>query len=1484
MDQKNKQTKSENAGAGRNDEQNEAKNRSVHTGGPRWTDAQIDAITARNCNLLVAAAAGAGKTAVLVERIIRKIIDPTNPVDIDKMLIVTFTNAAATEMRERIGEAIAAELDKNPESEYIRRQMSLLGKASITTIHSFCRDVIKKNIQNIDLDPGFRVADDTECTLMRMETITELFEDQYEQEQDDFKALLESYGGNKNDQAIQDMVMSLYEFIQSSPWPDEWLDEQLRALDVQDGEDFARTPWGRVLTNSLKLEFAGLSQMMTQALDILKYATGLEKYIPVFQQELSGINQLAELINAMIQAFMGSEEMTNAINHPSGSCGEMIDAVIDPSGSSEKMTNAHSGSSEKMTEAILHHSESTEDLTNAILHHSGSSEEMTNAVIHPSVCSDVSWDKLYEALHSLEFKRLPRAGKDADKEKQKLVKELRDTVKDSIKKMKHKLVNAPSVEIIRDLRTLRPVMQCLANLVREFTRRYTEKKRNKAILDFNDLEHLCLQILSDSAGKGQCPSKAALEYRAYFDEIMVDEYQDSNMVQEIIIRMISRDRPDYPNVFMVGDVKQSIYRFRQAKPELFLEKYNTYSQEKGKAFRKILLYKNFRSRCSILDAVNFIFKQIMSVNAGELDYTDSEALNPGAEFAENGRADVTVGGPVEFHLIQTGGTISEDANQSSHMVEKDGNPSITREEGNNFSNMMKMGGNPFEPDEMDLNDDDNNRNDEEEEIPDNIQCEARMVALRILELMTPDAQGRTFQVYDKKKRTYRKVAFKDIVVLLRATKKWSDVFLEEFSKMGIPAFADTGTGFFKTIEIQIILSLLQIIDNPLQDIPLLAVLRSPMFAFTTNELAQLRLMNRKAMLFDCLKMLAQNDSTDQGSPLAQESTADQGKLLAQEYVDDQKMPFSKEHRIGKDQFLKQEYLVGRNKPLERTILADQNQLPKDHSAVQDQSSYQTASMKAANFLEKYSCWREKALHLSTDQLLWHLYQDTGYFGMVGAMPGGEQRQANLRILYDRARQFEQTSYKGLFNFIHFIDRLKSSRGDMGSAKILGENDNVVRIMSIHKSKGLEFPVVFLSGCGKRFNLMDMNKSVLLHHQLGFGPDVVDSALRLSRHSAPKLAIRERIRVETLSEEMRILYVALTRAREKLIITGSVRHVEKSVAKWLRVASVQDEKLPDMEMLKSTGYLDWIGPAVIRHNALQKKGNPLLDYAPLGSDYSGRRITDPSCWEIKIWEKKDVLVEKTPEIHEEMEFLEWLDSRQFSEPSDYFDEVKRRMEWHYAYGKVNKVPAKVTVTELKRRYESDLADVSRIPIHVPKLVKKPLFLEGEKGLTAAERGTVLHFVMQHLDLRNKDIQGQIDEMIQKDLLTRQQAQSVRIEKINHFVDSFLGQRMLKAKQVYREVPFHLEIPCHEVYLEMIEEAYRDETLLMQGMIDCYFEEPDGLVLVDYKTDIIPPGGIEAIMGRYRVQLDYYARALAILTQKKVKERYLYLFSIGELLEM
>lgn len=1244
----------------------------------KWTNEQLQAITESNCNLLVSAAAGSGKTAVLVERIIRKITDEKNPIDIDKLLIVTFTKAAAGEMRERIADAISKKLDKQSASKNIIRQLTLLGKASITTIHSFCLEVIRNNFENIDIDPKFRIADETECSLMKLESLDEIFEKQYEEENLNFFELLEYFGEGKDEQALKNIVLDLYNFIQSSPSPEDWLFEKAENLNILNGTDFSDTPWGKVLIETARLELESMKSITINSLELLKYALGLEKYKSVYTEDLENIK------------------------------------------------------------VILRHLDQ----------------------------SDKKWDTLFYELQNIEFKRLPRITEDADEQCQKIVRKNRDAIKEQIKKLREKIITASSEDIICDLQALYPKIKYLSDIVIELTKLYNQKKNRKSIVDFNDLEHFCLKILTkrDMGGSFK-PSDVALSYQQRYEEILVDEYQDSNLVQEIIVKMISRESLEHPNVFMVGDIKQSIYRFRQAKPELFLDKYNTYSHNNiNSLFKKILLYKNFRSRKTVVDSINLIFKQIMSTTVGELEYTDNEALNPGAVFAEITRTDVKIGGKTELHIINLK---DEDITLSPSLSSLPDSISQDREKENKS---RREEAENIEDSDLDTSETD------DEEILDNIQYEAKLAALKILELTSTNEKNKPFYVFDRVQKDYRKIEYRDIVILLRTTRNWADVFANELSSAGIPAFSDSGTGFFKTIEIQVVLSLLQIIDNPLQDIPLLSVLRSPIFLFTAEDLAEIRLADRNSLLFDALKKLAKSNSG---------STA----------------------------------------------------------------------QKAAAFLNTLSKWREMSIRMPVNQLLWKLYDETGYYAMVGSMTAGEQRQANLRILFERAGKFEETSYKGLFNFINFVEKLKDSKGDMGSAKILGENDNVVRIMSIHKSKGLEFPVVILSGCSKKFNFQDINKSILLHQDLGFGSEIVDPVRRLSWTSAAKQAIREKIKIETISEEMRILYVAMTRAKEKLIITGSTKDIGKSLTKWKRFTDHKEIKLPVYEMIKSTNYMDWIGAALIRDNCFD---------------------TPSSLWKIKIWNKSDIQNNTLLKNPEENDFEKVSTTSEcYDKPLNFSEEISRRLNWSYKFSGITKIPAKISVTELKRRF-NDEEEINSLQSSFYTLIKKPLFMQEKIGLSNSEKGTVLHFVMQHIDYNKPDIASQIKDMVEKDLLTEEEAKSVDVGRIREFLNSTLGKRMLSSQSINREIPFNLEIPCYEVYKNM-ENACKHETILLQGIIDCYFEEADGLVLIDYKTDYIKSNIEETLLKRYKSQLNYYAKALEQLTGKKVKESYIYLFS-------
>jgi ATP-dependent helicase/nuclease subunit A len=1251
----------------------------------KWTDEQTRAISEDRCNLLVAAAAGAGKTAVLVERIIRKITSPDATVDVDRLLVVTFTNAAAAEMRERIGAALSkvlevAQKDKALNTKNLQRQLALLGKASITTIHSFCLDVIRNNFHTIDLDPAFRIADDTEALLLQIEALEELIESKYEPENctEAFLGLVECYGGNRDDKKLMDLVLTIYEFVQSHPWPEVWLKEAVEAFNAPDGMDFGSTKWARILIENIILELSGLQSVLEGAIATAEKAQGLSPYIPVLQED-------SLKVKAMLDA-----------------CGE-----------------------------------------------------------------GGSWDAIYDEFKNLEFTRMPRCGKEIDLITQEEVKGIRDDVKGKLNKLKKELISGSSGELASDLRQLHPIMDSLGSLVLEFAAMYQNKKKQKGVIDFNDLEHFCLKVLTSREEDGKASAtQAALGLRERFEEIYIDEYQDSNLTQEVILSMVSREEKGEPNIFMVGDVKQSIYRFRQAKPELFLKKYDTYSGDASSKYRKILLYKNFRSREDIINGVNYIFSQIMSKSLGDIDYTEKEALNAGAVFELPEASENSFGGAVELHIIDSREAAAIEAESSDESFDEAEEAGLTLD--------------------IDI-----------EDKPDSMQCEARVAAKRIKELVTEGSPG--FMVLDKDTKTYRPARFSDIVILMRTTKNWADVFAEELSMHGIPVYTDTGSGYFRTIEISTILSLLQIIDNPLQDIPTLAVLRSPIAGFSTEELIDIRLFDRDVTFYEAMVKAA----------------AIEGKL----------------------------------------------------------------GSKAAGFIKNLNKWREKSLYFSTDELIWYLYNDTGYYSFVGAMPGGIKRQANLRMLFDRARQYEESSFKGLFNFINFINKLKGSQGDMGSAKTLGEKDNVVRIMSIHKSKGLEFPIVFVCGAGKGFNLTDATKGILLHHDLGIGPDFIDHKRRIWYPSIFKQALKYKIRLESLSEEMRILYVAFTRAKEKLIITGTVNDPKKSVARW-KSSGVNTQKVPVYDVLKGKCYMDWICAALMRHPTGQLAEK-------LGLEQQGLcEGSDSSRWDIRLWDRDEVLRDIKLEEHNEEELIGEVALASAESAADFYAEIIKRLEWKYPYSAYEKLPVKVSVTELKRYFDTEAADEYNMQT-APSIKKRPRFLEEATEMTAAEKGSLMHFVLQHLDfggdISEKGIRGQTDGMVAAELLTEVQVQNVNNRKLLNFMQSALGNRMINAEKLYREVPFTMEVECSEVFGNLQKKGFEEETIVLQGIIDCYFEEAGKLVLVDYKTDYVPEGDTEQLKEKYRTQIEYYERALKQITGKEIAGKYIYLFWNGEVLE-
>ena len=1341
---------------------------------PKWTQEQQNVIDSRGGNLLVAAAAGSGKTAVLVERIIQMILNSDLKIDIDKLLVVTFTNAAASEMRERIGDAISKKLDENPEDEHLQDQLVLLNKASITTIHSFCLEVIKSNFHKINLDPNFRIGDETECSLMKLEAIDETFDILYEQNDEEFCYLVDCYAEKRGDSNLQNLILSIYSFVMASPYPKVWLKESAEDFNITDDFDFARSKWAKAILETVKIQMEGIEKSLCKAIE-----------------DVDGIDELVTFTDKLKIEY------------------------------------------EKIKEILY--------------------------------ACDTSWSDAYRQISSMTFenyakgvKRIPKDAPSYIKEEKDKAKKIRDNAKKSIEKIKTSVFNKNYDDLKDEIKFLYPIVKSLSDVVLMFEQIYSQKKRDKGIIDFNDIEHFALQILTETDENGDfvfdeegknIPSDIALEYREKFYEIFIDEYQDSNQVQEVILSTIAKQKE--PNRFMVGDVKQSIYRFRQAKPEIFLQKYATYDTDLSSKYKKIMLYKNFRSRKEVVDSVNYIFEHIMSKNLGEIDYNEEEKLNLGANFEEVEDEKIILGGATEIHLMEKKVPEVED------------------------------------PDEEE----------EEGEDLDASQIEARMVGKIIRDIMRPNENGEIMQVFDKKLETYRNVEYKDIVILLRATSAWAPVFAEELINMDIPTYADMGQGYFETMEIQVIMSFLKVIDNPMQDIPLIAILRSPIYGFTPEDFIDIRITDKKVSFYEAMRMFVGEKidlSNEEEQDIAEDEISDDtGNEIIDlnineenSYVDAdmddyyqninyEDFEYENEEFIYNDEVMYESYI---SENIEDDLIYEIN----SNIEGDEESQKSELELKVRRFLDDLKELQEKSMYMSTDEFLWYIYTNSGYYAYCGALPGGSQRQANLRILFERAKQFEETSFKGIFNFINFISKLKKSNSDMGSAKTLGENANVVRIMSIHKSKGLEFPIVICSGMGRNFNTMDFRKDVLYHHELGYGPQIVDFERRISYPSIAKEALKCKINIENISEEMRILYVALTRAKEKLIITSSIKDIEQNMHKWS--SNISTEKMVSKyDILNGKNYMDWMMPAIIKHKDLED----IRETYNLSTSIS---MEDESKWSVKTWSRDDIDFEK----HEKEGIREVLNTMDLSQhDTEYYEQIEKKLNFEYPYLGVVKKAASISVTEIKKRQEEYEEQEDSLGLYKHKTtLKKPKFLsESQKSekITGARRGTIVHLIMEVLDFEKvnteSEIKAQIQDLVKRRIITEKESQVLSPRKIMRFFKSPIANRMLSSKFVKREQKIYTQIKMNDIYLndEIFKnnrETYENESVMLRGVIDLYFEEDDGLVILDYKTDFVDENNKKEIIHKYKKQIEIYADVLSKLTGKKVKEKYLYLFGIDK----
>ena len=1263
--------------------------------GVSWTTEQQQVIDLRNRNILVSAAAGSGKTAVLVERIVKIITDKNHPVDIDHLLIVTFTNAAAAEMRERIGNAIEKALDEQPGNEHLLRQLTLIHNAQITTIDSFCLYVVRNHFHEIDLEPNFRIGDEGELKLLREDVLGRVLEQNYEEPSEAFSDFVEGYASGRTDAALNEMILQLYEFSRSYPWPEKWLDSFVGAYRIETREELDRAEWLAPLTENICFVLKDCEQLLKQALAITQQDDGPDMYEKAVQSDLEKYEGLSRLTSFC--------ELSGAL-------------------------------------------------------------------------SDIKYDRLASSR-----------GFEGNPDKLELVKSLREQAKDVVKKLCKQYFFCSPEMMIEQLERTEPMLEEVVRLTKQFADEFAAAKRRKNLVDFHDVEHFALQILVDE--ETEKAKKTAEEFRDTFEEIMIDEYQDSNEVQETLLRSISREERGENNIFMVGDVKQSIYRFRLARPELFMKKYDSYSLEESTT-QRIDLHKNFRSREEVLTCTNDIFYKIMARSLGNVEYDAEAALYPGASY------------PVSADFIP-------------EILLADSNDELL----------------------------------EDTELTDKKTLEAKIVAEEIKHLM------KTQQVTDKAAGTLRAAHYSDIVILLRSLSGWADSLVEVLNGNGIPAHTVSSTGYFSTVEVQTVLSMLRLLDNPRQDIPMAAVLRSPMAGLTDEELAVLRLEDGSVPFHEAVLELAEGLYEEDGQKEISDSEADRKQ--------------------------------GRN--------ADEK--TENHIEI-------TAHRKLLKFYKKYKQLRQLVPDTPIHELIEIILRETGYGHYVAAMPAGNRRTANLNMLLEKAAAYEKTSYKGLFHFVRYIDELQKYDVDFGEADMVGENEDVVRIMSIHKSKGLEFPIVIVSGMGKNFNKQDTRSKMVLHPELGIGLDYMDGKKRIKSPTIAKKAIAKQIDLENLGEELRVLYVALTRAKEKLILTGTLKDAPEKLEFFRQQANLSkaaDRPLSYLTREGASGYLDWILPAVLSYG----------DKYPV-------RIVEAA--ELVLDEVENQL-EQNEDLTERIEEIEAADTQ-------LVGQLKQRFSQRYPYQTDILRKNKYSVSELKHRamrekFEAEQEETIPAFLEEPVTPTIPLFIQREESVEqetanrGALRGTAVHRVMECYDFTSeKSVQEQMDAMEKEEKITADMRALVKEQIVADFVSSETGRRMALAQcggALYREKPFVMGFTEEEMErygfgagAQMIENEaqtenaqqeimsenvsqenhmHEEDLTLIQGIIDVFWIEDDGITVLDYKTDRVDT--VQELIDRYATQLKLYADALerVFATRKlKVKEILIYSFRLEKLISI
>ena len=1218
----------------------------------KWTTAQQRAIDLRDKDILVAAAAGSGKTAVLIERILQRILEKENPISVLNLLVVTFTNAAAAEMRSRLARGLTQKIkeEQDPKKRHLlETQLILLSGASISTLHGFCQDLIRQYIHKIGWNPDFRLLNETEAALLKEDLLDQLLEEVYQENNPTFLELADTYSSQSDDRILRGLILSLHTLSMSHPLPDQWLLGLAENFSTEE-TDFSQTSWGKVLLSHAALTLEGLEQTL----------------------------------------FHLVEEM----NRRGRSYGETF-----------------------------------------------SNDQVSLEGLRLGLAQ--GWDGLADALGVIEFQRaswgVSTKAPEQEQEDKKFFEKQRNKIKEQVARL-HRYFARTSKELFEELAKSGPQIEMLVQLTLRFTEYYQQAKIQEGFADFSDLEHGALSLLRNEENPSQ-PSEVAFELQEKYKEVMVDEYQDTNGVQESIISFLCD--PDGAYRFQVGDVKQSIYKFRLAEPELFLSKYLFYPESAETEL--INLNQNFRSRNEILWGINFICTQLFSKASAEMEYGEAESLKPGANYPEWN--DTTLAGPIELHLLEKPSDEQEEIDESGFIEDTD------------------------------------------------FRKEAHLTA-QIIQKWHQEKK----QVFDKKTNLYRDFQWRDAVILLRSVKGRTPDLLEIFRSYEIPCHADLDEGYFQETEVQTLLSTLAVIDNPYQDIHLAAVLRSPIGDFKEPELAQIRLVKTHGSYWEALKEARTNEN-----------------------------------------------------------LAEKTRT------------------KIEIFLAFYDTWRSLSRRESVPHLIQKILGDTLYDSWVTALSGGALRAANVKALQERAQDFETSGMRGLSRFLRFIEKLREKGSDWGPARILGEGENVVRLLSIHKSKGLEFPAVFLLNLGKKFNQQDTAAPILFHKSLGAGPYLTDLELRYRYPTGVRLGIQKAIEKENKAEELRVLYVALTRAEEKLVLIGSSSSLRDQIAQTaLEALYYPENTLPAHFVLSSRSYLEWLLLGLVRHKSMQ----PILQ--KVKAPQTGEIIEDDSVWEISLHDRVENIQDQSRKEFLERSYIENLQPI----PIKPVTPIESLLHWQYSHEEAVGKPGKTSVTELKRRLEWMEREDTLPELETknsPKTVtERPRFIQENSELTPAEKGTQLHSLMQHLDFSEADeldkVAHQVTHLIEKGLLPTHGTDSLPLLSITKLIKSDFGQRLL-AGNLKRELPFSGLIPAEKLLNDW--DGITDP-ILIQGVVDLLMEEPDGFVLLDYKSDHLKNS--DQFKDRYFHQMNLYYEALNPILPKPIKEIWIYSFHLNQAIQL